>query len=250
MGSSNSRQFGGMIVKFEKPNYYPGEIVEGTVYINMTMGLETRGLQISIEGSENTKFKQRSGKKRVTRTGKNILIDKHFMIHSWQNNLTSIGHYACPFTFRLPNNLPGSFEYYEGECLACIKYIVTAKLLSRNGYDDLTYSSLLIVRTPPQAFSYPTNLSSTKNLTSWCYFDKGSATLNVSYPKSFFTPDEAVSVTCELNNTRCKLKSTGIRFQLVQQIHIEDVGIIFTDSKDLRRTISETYYSKICVKSL
>jgi hypothetical protein len=88
----------GMMIKFEKSNYYPGELVKGTVYIVMKKRLETRGLGISIIGTECTKFK--TGEEEIpfsTDTDKNTLFAKHFTIHKWSNNFIDIGHYACPF---------------------------------------------------------------------------------------------------------------------------------------------------------
>jgi hypothetical protein len=248
MGVSNSRTYGGILVNLEKPNYYPGELVKGTVYLNMTMGQETRGLQVMVEGVEQTGLEVKLGTRNVTPySGKNVLFEERFTIHTWHNNYISIGHYACPFTFTLPLNLPGSFEFYDRKCSASIKYVITAKLLSRDGYDDLTADSLLIVRTNPELFSYPANLSDTRNLSTWCCFDKGTASLNVSYPKPFYTVEEAINISCEINNTRCRLKSTSIRIQLIQQIRILTSGLLLNNPSSFKRIVSQTFSTKTCV---
>jgi hypothetical protein len=135
------------------------------------------------------------------------------------NNVFGMGQYAYPFFFVLPPNLPGSFEFYDFETRCCVKYIVTAKALSwLENIRDISHKNLLIVRQPLKFFQYPTNLSDTKNITTWCCFSQGTATINVSYPKNFFCQNEAVQVLCELNNTRCKLNASCIKLQLIQQI--------------------------------
>jgi hypothetical protein len=71
--------------------------------------------------------------------------------------------------------------------------------------------------------------------------------LKVSIPKSYYTPDENINVSCEIDNTQCKLKSIGIRFKLIQQIHMESTPILVTNTNFIKRTISEIFYSKTCV---
>jgi hypothetical protein len=85
----------------------------------------------------------------------------------------------------------------------------------------MVYSTILIVRQPQQFFSYPNNLTDTKNITAWCFFAKGSSTLNVSYPKNFYVPGENVQVICNLNNTHCELNATRFKLQLIQKIHLK-----------------------------
>jgi hypothetical protein len=338
MGSSNSHTYGGMFVQFEKPYYYPGDMVKGTVYLNMISGFETKGLEVSIEVLEHASFyeevlqttsastgthmnsnldtgmssgmhmqsssghqggafsmkvssshteshnnkvtshteshmstntglkmntnmntgmnmnthqtnNQVSSTLRVLRTGNNCLFKNSTLMYTWNNNLISVGQYAYPFSFYIPQHLPGSFEYYDADCTSYVKYIVTARTLSWAGLNDIISSSLLLVRTPPTIFSYPTNLSDTKNITTWCFFSKGTATINASYPKNHFTPDESVQVICTLNNTRCQLNATAIVLQLFQQIHLKSSDLV-AHNKYLSRCISESRQTGNFVSSL
>jgi len=97
----------------------------------------------------------------------------------------------------------------------------------------------LIVRQSPQNFEYPTKLSDTKNISTWCFFSKGTATLNVSYLKNHFSPDESMQVVCELNNTRCTIDASSISLQLFQAITLRAGA----ETKYLNRKIAETRYS-------
>jgi hypothetical protein len=258
MGSRHSSNYGGMIVNFEKPYYYPGELIRGNIFLNMISNLETKGLELTIEVIEHASFfenethtntnsnNNNENNNRVLRTGNNILFKNTSIMYNWNNNLINIGQYAYPFQFPLPNNLPGSFEYYDGDCSAYIKYIVTAKALSFSGNNDIYNSNILIVRQSPQFFSYPNNLSDTKNISTWCFFKKGLSTLNVSYPKNFFSPDESVQVICNLNNSRCTLNANCFKLQLIQRIHLKTIEGT-QRNKYLSRIIAETRVEGIYV---
>jgi hypothetical protein len=87
---------------------------------------------------------------------------------------------------------------------------------------DITYTSLLTVRTNPSSFLYLNSFSDTKNFKSWCFFSKGAATLNVSVSKNNFTLDEPIEVICTLDNTKCKLNANVIVLQLFSEIRLKD----------------------------
>jgi len=152
------------------------------------------------------------------------------------------GQYVYPFSFMLPGHLPGSFEYYDYENTAYIKYILEAKALSSTGSNHIKNEILLIVRQSPQFFQYPTKLSDTKNISTWCCFSKGSSTLNISYEKNYYCPEEKVNVICELDNTRCTLNGNAIRLALMQTITLHDKK---NRTKYLTRKVAESRYAGV-----
>jgi hypothetical protein len=151
------------------------------------------------------------------------------------------GQYVYPFSFMLPPNLPGSFEYYDTENTAYIKYILEAKVISSNSNEHIKNEILVIVRQPPQFFQYPTRLTDTKNISTWCCLGKGTSTLNISYEKNYYCPDEKVNVICELDNTRCQLDATCIKLGLIQTITIRDKK---NRTKFLSRKVAENRYER------
>jgi len=156
------------------------------------------------------------------------------------NNFLGFGQYAYPFSFVLPHCMPGSFEYYDDDVSAFIEYKVKARAISWvSKSHDLCNSNLLIVRQTPKEFQYPTNLSDTTHISTWCFFSNGASTLNISYPKNSFSPDESVQVVCNLNNTNCKLDAKCIKLQLFQQMTLKVRGAL---TKFLTRCISESRF--------
>jgi hypothetical protein len=275
MGSNSSKVTeGGILIELEKPYYYPGELVLGKLYLNFHQNFSSHGVELGLEVEEFGSFKEqkRRGNRHSNniitseqnhnhdrnhnhntninhnnsnqwysklRFGKRILFKSSQIIINFQNNLVYSGQYVYPFSFMLPPNLPGSFEYYDHENAAYIKYLIQAKTLSSHSNNHIKNEMLLIVRQSPQFFQYPTRLSDTKNITTWCCFGKGTSTLNISYEKNYYCPEEKVNVICELDNTRCQLKATCIKISLMQTIVIRDKK---NRTKYLTRKVAESRY--------
>jgi len=260
MGSSSSHnKYHGGVVHFEQPFYYPGNYVQGTIFLNVIDIFNTKGVELDIkcvEGvralEEHQRQVEHQGQFRTVTENrefkdKQVLFQIKNFLPNFQNNI-SIGQYAYPFSFVIPAHLPGSFEYYTDKISAYIKYQVKVKILP---YSDLEkvfkFSTILIVRQTASTFNYPPNLTDTKRITTWCFFDKGTATLNASYQKNYFAKDEVVQMQCNLDNTRCTLDSTAIRLQLFQKITLRIKG---TSVKYFTRLVAESVASDRCVKKV
>jgi len=160
----------------------------------------------------------------------------------FHNNTINQGQYVIPFSFMLPSQVPGSFEYYDNENIAYIKYILQIRALSSGKTENITNSILLIVRQPPNFFQYPTKLSDTQTIRTWCCFNKGVSTLNVSYEKNYYCPDENVKMLCELNNRDCTINGSSIILSLFQVITLKDKK---NRTKFLPRKVCESRYNAV-----
>lgn len=275
MGSNSSKVTeGGILIELEKPYYYPGEMIHGKIYLNFNQNFSSHGIELVLEVEEAGSFKEQKRRRHnrnsnllsnqnnkhqnlnsqnnrhtswysKLRTGKRILFKSSQIIITFHNNMIYSGQYVYPFSFMLPPNLPGSFEYYDHDNMAYIKYLLQSKALSSHSNNHIQNEMLVIVRQPPQFFQYPTRLSDTKNISTWCCFGKGSSTLNISYEKNYYCPEEKVNVICELDNTRCSLNATCIKIALVQTIIIRDKK---KRLKNLTRVVAESRYDSIYVK--
>jgi len=256
MGNSNSNKHHGGVIQFDQPFYYPGNLVTGTIFLNVIDIFNTRGVELSIKCIESVKAIEdhfvevvENGVRRNVREDrefkdKNTLFQNKNFLPNF-NNIINIGQYAYPFSFIIPAHLPGSFEYYTDRISAFIKYQVKVKILPINDEKPFKFSTILVVRQTPSMFNYQQNLTDTRQITTWCFFNKGTATLNVSYQKNNFALDEIIQMQCNLNNTRCQLDSTAIMLQLFQKITLKIKG---TTNKYFTRMIAETVVNDRCVK--
>jgi hypothetical protein len=256
MGNNNQKKNRNGIVQFDQPFYYPGNFVTGTIFLNILDRFNSRGVELDIKCIEGVSVME-NHQRQVTQDGKTeyiteqrLLKDKQTLFQNknylpnFQNNI-SIGQYAYPFSFVIPAHLPGSFEYYTDTTSAFIKYEVKVKILPFYEKEEtVKFSTILVVRQLSSFFNYPQNLTDTRKITTWCFFDQGIATLNVSYQKNYFAKDEIVQMQCNLDNTRCKIDSTTIRLNLIQKISLKIKG----ERRFFTRVIAQTSANERCVK--
>lgn len=237
MGINNSNtNEGGFIINLDKPYYYPGEMVHGKIYSNFNKNFETSRVELEIKGEEYTSFFEKKKSKKNTkesymkkRVGVTLLYSNTQELFKPSNNQLSHGHFIYPFTFMLPLNLRGSFEYYDKDYTAYIKYILEVRALAMDSH-KIKNTILLIVRQPPQIFQYPCKMSDTKDIKICCCIGKGKNTVSVRFEKNYYCIEDKVNVICEFDSTKCKVGVNCITLTLFQKITIKD-------KKDREKTI-------------
>jgi hypothetical protein len=270
------KSYGG-VIQFGKAFYYPGEVVNGTIYMNVMDAISSKGIELELKCTEAINFlitkhvrvPLPDGTHRTDTIREEIKDKKKHFVNKCNLPMfhINVGQHGIPFSFLIPGFLPGSFEYYNTNESAYIKFEVKVIVHHVNHEKKSKFSSILIVRQNPSLFNYPQNLTDTKKITAYCFVDKGTATLNVSYQKNFFALDEILQTHCQLDNTRCKMNATGIRVQLFQRIklrgkeHEFQQDNIYNDiyknhhynenrveeEKNILRLISETVCYQRCV---
>ena len=149
MGSKNSKSPDGILIELDKPYYFPGELIFGKIYLNLFQNHYSSGINLTIQGEEfvsysemkikkgnnqhnsnnnhNNKNTSSNNQKYVKkREGKTIIYRCSELIIPFHDSIIQAGQYIFPFSFILPSHLPGSFEYYDNDNFAYIKYIIQA----------------------------------------------------------------------------------------------------------------------------
>ncbi len=217
MGSPQSKEclsHGEICIATDSPSFKPGDLVRGNVYINMKQSFSTPSLNLNLKVEEFTHF-NKSQDHKLHFQGQTIIV-------KFRQNLIPPGQYQYPFTFTLPLNLPGSFEYYDNENTAYITYILEASLPSLNPQNSIRNSVLLIVNQPLQSLGVCSRKESTAKLASLCCFPQGMSTLKVVLPNENFYNNDSVKVFCELDNRGTSLNGKNIKAKLIQNILLKD----------------------------
>lgn len=265
MGNSKSTQVkapGGIIITIDEPSYHPGDVVKGNICVNMQQSFSTSQLELTLRveqltrfvDSENTrglenipeilmnKITDNGQKNKFIKEGNTVLYNSTVIVSTFPNNLLAPGQYQYPFSFTLPLNLPGSFEYYDEFNTAYTEYILDVTLPSTNQSLLVKSSAILIVSQTNQALNIPKQITNNARLRTWGVMDQGYSSLSVSIPRDFFYTDETLIVDCTLDNTHCKLNGKNIKVQLFQEITLRDnIG----QGKILQRKISELSYQNL-----
>eukprot|EP00047_Mylnosiga_fluctuans_P003085 m.227427 g.227427 ORF g.227427 m.227427 type:complete len:354 (+) comp11583_c0_seq1:199-1260(+) len=232
MGGTNST----MYIATEQSSYFGGDVVKGTLNLNIISPLKCDGLYITILGQEKVSFRKGSGKSRRSYSGENTILETRVQLHRFGGQAKP-GQYSFPFTFQLPRNLPGSFNasVHRGECEIsyCIKgECVTPGMFTANVRHTRIITVNELLRAPVTAAS----LRSRQFVNLCCCFGQGLAEVNATVSKNSYTAGELASVACEITNESRK-NFRSVRVRLIRAITLTVRGRSRTDTETLNQQL-------------
>lgn len=270
MGNDHSQNMACLLINFEEPYYYPGSKVRGNVNLIAKDDLDCKFLNINIQIVEYISFPDFEEQtlqvnqpglnigQTITKTKKvfNKIKVEHKKIHytysygiQITDNFIKKGQYIYPITFVLPKQFPGSFEYYDHENTAYIRYIAKVSLEKENNEvtNNISHSNFLIVRTQNHKLE---NLHSQRfcNLTKLKLFGvvrKGDSSLEVELKKNEYNYDEKIEINCIFDNSNCNIKANCIRAELFQTIIFKHKN---TSKRTFKRRVVEHRLDQTFVK--
>lgn len=135
-------------VELPRTAYYMGDVIEGTVVLELTRETASRGLYVDFTGKEETQITRSSGKQTVTYRSEATLV-------TWRLPLqgaTTIppGTYRFPFRFQIPlQGLPS----YRGPH-ATVRYVLTARLDVPLWLDTVASEEIFVFYDRPSVRTY------------------------------------------------------------------------------------------------
>lgn len=231
MGVTNSSSHkGGFLIDLDKPYYYPGEIVYGKIYSCFQEPFDCVAVEIEISGEEFVSFEEKKHKKSnlketymKKRYGRRTLHKSSQILFRPYNNLINQGHYIYPFSFILPLNLPGSFEYYSKDYSAYVRYTLELKAIPfQKEVEPIKDQMVVVIRQPPTHFQYLSKVSDSKPIETCCCIGKGVSTVSLQIERNYCCLDEEVNLTCEFDNSQCRAQGKRLDLALFQIISVKD----------------------------
>jgi hypothetical protein len=109
-------------VELPRKTYFMGDVIEGTVALELTKETPSRGLYVDFTGKEDTEITRGSGKNSTTYRSSAVLVEWRLPLQG--ETTIAAGTYRYPFRFQVPlQGLPS----YVGRH-ARVKYVLTARL--------------------------------------------------------------------------------------------------------------------------
>ena len=128
--------------------YYTGDVIEGTVVIDATREVASRGLYVDFTGSEQTEITRGSGKNAHTYRSKATLFEWRLPLRG--EGPLAAGTFRFPFRFQIPiRGLPS----YSGRH-ANVKYILSARLDVPLWMDTLWSTEIFVFFDRPSVRTY------------------------------------------------------------------------------------------------
>ncbi|KAG7397632.1 hypothetical protein PHYBOEH_000391 [Phytophthora boehmeriae] len=219
----------------EKPSYIAGELVRGTIHVDIHAPIECDALVLKATGKEKLDFTE---VRREIRDGESVehryqsSRDKEFfkqklVIFSTQGQNYEPGRYVYPFQYQLPAELPGAFKlsgYSERDIenlSAKIKYKFKATL-DVGGFfaSDLKADCDLVVHERNFQALIPSEDSVTQDVKFLCCFSRGTCQLAVAMDKSVYLSGETAQLQCNISNGSTVEIST-MRCRLYQDVKVQ-----------------------------
>eukprot|EP00825_Cyclidium_porcatum_P001317 TRINITY_DN1059_c0_g1_i1.p1 TRINITY_DN1059_c0_g1~~TRINITY_DN1059_c0_g1_i1.p1 ORF type:complete len:386 (+),score=55.04 TRINITY_DN1059_c0_g1_i1:442-1599(+) len=177
----------------------------------------------------------------VDHYGQNNFFRHRIMLYSWGTGI-NIGQFQIPFSFKLPDNLPGSYDERvpgidDNEYKAVIAYKVKAESLA-SGL-KLKHTQPLIIREPIKTMSSIMQQSMQVHAKTWCCIDQGLSSIKCYFDNSWYMPGDTAQVITEIDNSKCKLAVKKIDSDLVKYLKLTANS---GHTKDIRRVVCRTQF--------
>ena len=181
--------------------YYPGSIVRGKVVITVDKPKKYKNIAIGLYGAAHVRWTE-GEKNEVCRTNHIQYVREESVVWSLENSPTNnlpIGEYTFPFEFRLPQNIPHSFEGRIGR----VNYQVGVTV-SRIGLLKHDFQTTHVITVKKRSdilslFQNPKTVTTVKKL-SLFWHKLGSITATCDLPRTGFSPGESIPYTMHVRN--------------------------------------------------
>lgn len=107
---------------------------------------------------------------------------------------------------------------------AKIKYYAKAVLKTSMFEDNMKYKQVFMIREPPVNFKMNEQQREVANIKTWCCVDQGHSEMWANFEKNIYTPQETARAMINIDNSRCTLNCTQVKFWLEQRLTIRSLG--------------------------
>ena len=221
--NAHASKYGFIYLQPNSESYYPGDQVTGTVYLELHSRFPGKTIQIALKGKEKIWFQNPANPEKVS-SEKSIVFDKTFVLYTEsKGEELEAGQYEFPFSFLIPENIPGTFQHVETRLAACVKYSLSASLLAASSdkayvlrYDRpfLVHDTRMRVEDAASTFPIPVR---------GCFscINHGVSIIDIALNKTAYLPSDEVKMRLDINNTKCSRAISSVLMELRHHISLK-----------------------------
>ena len=210
----------GVFINLQKMHFYPGEVVQGDIHLAIQEPLPPVSLHLKFSGIEYTYWcilDGDSGTRVYTQTLH--IAEFNTLVCDWPEGLEEVS-LTIPFNFKLPEDLPGSFEYHgpTGQ----IKYTVVANLID-NELRECSQILPIVVKQVINPDEFRINVVEEVDalMTSVCCVSRGNCLIRGSIPKNTYFINETIQIHAEVDNSLSKIPIKFVEASLTMKLHVK-----------------------------
>jgi hypothetical protein len=210
-------------MRLKKYDFFPGELIEGNVILQVAAPLVLNDIYINYIISESWNVPgdiiSAELSNKIVYTHR-VGIGNILKINSALINLNP-GAYDFPFKFKIPEKLPPIFEYPLNGQRGSLRHVLKAQIYSQYARGEGV--AYLFIKSMPKTLNTPLNYTVPIRLKKMGMIDNGTTTLKVSYPQHYYPIRGKIPVTVEIDNTQGKAKVKGVNFKLVRRVQYKKI---------------------------
>lgn len=219
MGAKSSTEFGSIALSAEKPSYFQGETLTGTIYLNIVKTYQGTEVIFKMKGKEEAHWTEGSGKNRTHYKTKKIVISHQFPVYKFNQISINQGHYSFPFSIYLPPTLPATFSEDTFSGNAKVEYKIKAELKSSNSnVKSIRNSVPLVIKQTKNDLYAPLQTILPLKVDICCCFKRGTTNFDVRSNKTCFTDGETAYIDCFVDNSQCDLNLTDVSLKFERRM--------------------------------
>lgn len=238
-------------IDLSKSYYYPGEILSGSILLNVLEKVNCNKMLIIAKGkkiikasqtlsigsgdktweeeeeleivsNDSSKVSNSNSSSEVKDKNKSNSLKIHDSNHIFKynkvikisdNDYISKGKYTFPFELKLPDNLTGSFLFLENNIYIEIIYTIKVKL------NNITEKLCIpfIIRQNNSIFNYPKSCEYKKKIDGCCC-EVIESKIKMNINEDCILNENEIKININLNNSKCKLKGFPILVEIYQEL--------------------------------
>ena len=235
---STAAKYGSIYVQPDQPHYYAGEQVTGKIYLMLNSIYPGYNVNLKLKGKERTLViwteahterdphdhtKTRTVHRERVATDQATCLFQTVNIYTFHGGQYLLpGQYEFPFSFKLPDNIPGTFHQTEHHLSASIAYTMEAFLEPADKHvPKLKYKNRFIVREPVREMVQSVNKATDTEVVCCCCKSYGHVGIKASFEKNTYCPSDEAHAIIQVDNSRCSKPMTDIKLELRQSITVK-----------------------------
>ena len=210
---------------FDKPYFYLGEFIRGTIEINKNSEISLSGILIEIILLENWKIDDNSGDNSQIMNDSKTIVNYNLDLKSLEqykidNNifLLPAGITLVRFNFRFSEEYNPSVEYPLPGKRASLRYNFSVKLKSPYLSGNASSYYLCLISRPIIQSEKLLTKTINQHIKKWKLFDKGFTQLKLTIPENNYKYDSICKVNIEIDNTNGKETTKEYKIRLIRKV--------------------------------
>jgi hypothetical protein len=241
-----------VLVHTEKPNYYPGERVAGTVSLSLLkLSTHIQAVYVKVTGTENVIIpytetiyvpNPSNPQERIAKTLYKVATEEHqflkrtFCLYSQGMTVVGAGNFVFPFEFTLDTGIPGSFHLKAaGGVEGSVVYRVSCEVVTSGLIfdDSLRHAQEFCVKEPMRALPNRTETTKESDVTFLCCINKGRVGMSATVDKNAAFPGERINLHLVVNNSQSQVDLRRLGFNVNRQVTFRAKGQTWRDSSEI-----------------